>query len=110
MIGHIKALDRLDFELDPELTTDVILQPLPPSFKPFIMNFHMNSLDKSLTELLGMLKTAEDSIKKTSIHVMMVQRDSKKRELKSKGKGKAEDRIQKPKSDAKPKVGLSLSW
>jgi len=78
MIGHIEALDRLGFELEPELATDVILQSLPPSFEPFIMSYHMNSLNKTLTELHGMLKTAEDSIKKTSTHVMMVQRDSKK--------------------------------
>ncbi|KAJ1257225.1 hypothetical protein BS78_K172600 [Paspalum vaginatum] len=63
MIGHIEALDRLSFEFDLELATYVILQSLPPSFKPFIMNYHMNSLDKTLTELHGMLKTAEDSIK-----------------------------------------------
>ncbi|WVZ53605.1 hypothetical protein U9M48_004520, partial [Paspalum notatum var. saurae] len=92
-----------------ELAMDVILRSLPPSFEPFIMNYHMNGLDKTLTELHGMLKTAEDSIKKTSHHVMMVQRDSKKRRRKGKGKGKAEDRIQKPRTDAKPKVGLSPS-
>ncbi|WVZ90398.1 LOW QUALITY PROTEIN: hypothetical protein U9M48_036704 [Paspalum notatum var. saurae] len=109
MIGHIEALDILGFELDPELATDVILQSLPPSFEPFIMNYHMNGLDKTLTELHGMLKTAEDSIKKTSHHVMMVQRNSKKRKRKGKGKGKAKDRIQKPKLDAKPKAGLSPS-
>ncbi|WVZ70731.1 hypothetical protein U9M48_019374 [Paspalum notatum var. saurae] len=105
MIGHIEALDRLGFELDPEL----ILQSLPPSFEPFIMNYHMNGLDKTLTELHGMLKTAEDSIKKTSNHVMMVQWDSKKRKHRGKGKGKAEDRIQKPRTDAKPKAGPSSS-
>ncbi|KAJ1256028.1 hypothetical protein BS78_K102000 [Paspalum vaginatum] len=107
MIGHIEALDRLSNELEPELAIDVILQPLPSSFEPFIMNYHMNSLDKNLTELYGMLKTAKDSIKKTATHVMMIHRDSKKR--KGKGKGKAKDRIQKPKTDAKPKVSPSPS-
>ncbi|KAJ1268315.1 hypothetical protein BS78_07G125500 [Paspalum vaginatum] len=107
MIGHIETLDRLGIEFDPELATDVILQSLPLSFMLFIMNYHMNSLDKALTELYGMLKTTVDSIKKTSNHVMMVQRDSKKR--KRKGKGKAEDRIQKSKPDAKPMVGPSPS-
>ena len=57
----------------------------------------------------GMLKTAEDSIKKTMTHVMMIHRDSKKRKRKGKGKGKAEERIQKPKSDANPKAGPSPS-
>ncbi|KAJ1279198.1 hypothetical protein BS78_04G136800 [Paspalum vaginatum] len=75
MIGHIKALDRLGFELDPKIAMD-----------PFIMNFHMNGLDKTLTELHGMLKTAEDSIKKTSTHVMMVQKDNKKRNHQARAK------------------------
>ncbi|KAJ1275292.1 hypothetical protein BS78_05G125000 [Paspalum vaginatum] len=113
MIGHIEAFDRLGFELELklELMTDVILQSLPPSFEPFVMNYHMNNLNKTLTELHGMLKTAEDSIKKTLTHVMMVQRDSKnrKRKGKDKGKGKTEDRIQKPKPDATPKAGPSPS-
>ncbi|WVZ85239.1 LOW QUALITY PROTEIN: hypothetical protein U9M48_032186 [Paspalum notatum var. saurae] len=56
-----------------------------------------------------MLKTTEDSIKKISHHVMMVQMDSKKRKRKGKGKSKAEDRIQKPRTDAKPKAGPSPS-
>ncbi|KAJ1275702.1 hypothetical protein BS78_05G156200 [Paspalum vaginatum] len=107
MIGHMKALDRLGIELEPELATDVMLQSLPPSFEPFIMNYHMYSLDKTLTKLHGMLKTAKDSIKKTATHVMMIQRDSMKRKRKGKGKGRAEDRIQKPKTDAKPKAGPS---
>ncbi|WVZ85412.1 LOW QUALITY PROTEIN: hypothetical protein U9M48_032347 [Paspalum notatum var. saurae] len=47
MIGHIEALDRFGFELDPELATDVILQSLSPSFEPFIMNYHMNGLGTS---------------------------------------------------------------
>ncbi|KAJ1257213.1 hypothetical protein BS78_K179400 [Paspalum vaginatum] len=109
MIGHIEALDRLGIELEPELATDVILQSLPLSFEPFILNYHMNNLNKTLTELHGMLKTAEDSIKKTATHMMMIQRDRKKRKRKGKGKGKAEDRIQKPKTNAKPKDGPSPS-
>ncbi|KAJ1296046.1 hypothetical protein BS78_01G269300 [Paspalum vaginatum] len=88
MIGHIEALDRFGFKL--------------------IQNLR-RILNKTLTELHRMLKTAEDSIKKTSTHVMMVQKDSKKRKCKVKGKGKAEDRIQKPRLDAKPKVGPSPS-
>ncbi|KAL4340392.1 hypothetical protein GQ457_08G032510 [Hibiscus cannabinus] len=42
-----------------ELATDVILQSLSDSFKQFIPNFNMNEIDKSLSQLLGMLRTAE---------------------------------------------------
>jgi hypothetical protein len=36
------------------------------------MNFHMNGIEKIVAELHGMLKTAEDSIKKNPNHVTMV--------------------------------------
>ena len=72
MIGYIKSLQRLGFPLDDDLATDVILQSLPASFEPFILNYHMNGLKKSLTELHGMLKTAEASLRKTPGHVMIV--------------------------------------
>jgi len=72
MIGYIESLQRLGFPLDDDLAADVILQSLPASFEPFIMNYHMNGLKKSLTELHGMLKTAEASLRKTPGHVMIV--------------------------------------
>ena len=92
MIGYIETLDRLGSELHQDLATDVILQSLPASYEPFIMNFQMNGLDKTLSELHGMLKTAEESIKKNPNHVMMIQKGNKKRKRwtppNPKGKGK----------------------
>jgi hypothetical protein len=72
MIGYIETLDRLGSELHPDLTTNVILQSLPASYEPFILNFQMNGLDKIWSELHGMLKKAEESIKKNPNHVMMI--------------------------------------
>nr|AAX94813.1 retrotransposon protein, putative, Ty1-copia sub-class [Oryza sativa Japonica Group]ABA93176.1 retrotransposon protein, putative, Ty1-copia subclass [Oryza sativa Japonica Group] len=72
MIGYTKSLDKLGFPLRRELATDLILQSLPPSFEPFIMNFNMNNLNRTLAELHGMLKTDEESIKKNSNHVMVM--------------------------------------
>jgi hypothetical protein len=43
------------------------------------MKFHMNGMEKTVTEFYGMLKTAEDSIIKNPNHVMMVQKEKKKR-------------------------------
>ena len=71
----------------------------------------MNSMDRTLTELHGMLKTAEDSIKKNPNHVMMVQKDKKRKrwspKAKAKAKGKVPDEASKSKSDAKTKLGPS---
>ncbi|KAI9128822.1 hypothetical protein K1719_000305 [Acacia pycnantha] len=68
-----------------ELATDLILNSLPDSYDQFVMNYNMNNMEKSISELHGMLKTAEQSIKKKPITVLMVQ---KGKGMKKKGKGK----------------------
>jgi hypothetical protein len=68
-------LDKLGCEFKDDLATDVILLSLPTSYESFIMNFHMNGMEKTVAELHGMLKIVEDSIKKK----MMVQKEKKKR-------------------------------
>ncbi|KAL4380057.1 hypothetical protein GQ457_02G043460 [Hibiscus cannabinus] len=47
-----------------ELATDVILQSLSDSFKQFILNSNMNEIDKTLSQLLGMLRAAESNMKR----------------------------------------------
>ncbi|XP_072151054.1 uncharacterized protein [Setaria viridis] len=92
IIGYIETLDKLGFELKDHLAIDIILQLLPTSYKPFILNYQMNGMEKILLELHGMLKIAKESIKKNLTHVMMVQKENKKRKRwtppKGKGKGK----------------------
>jgi hypothetical protein len=72
MMDYIENLTKLDCEIKDELAIDMILQSLPTSYESFIINFHMNSMEKTVVELHGMLKIAEDSIKKNPNHVMMV--------------------------------------
>jgi hypothetical protein len=104
MIGYIESLQRLGFPLDDDLATDVILQSLPASFEPFIMNYHMNGLKKTLTELHGMLKTAEVSLKKAPSHVMTVQKGKKrKRPAKAKKPTGSETSKQATKANEKKK-------
>jgi hypothetical protein len=67
MMGYIETLDKLGCELKDDLATDVILQLLPMSYELFIMNFHMNSMDKSVAELHGMLKKLRIELRKTLI-------------------------------------------
>jgi hypothetical protein len=79
MMGNIETLTKLGCEIKDDLATDVILQSLPMRYESFIMNFHMNGMEKTVVELHGMLKTAKDSIKKNFNHVIMVQKEKKKR-------------------------------
>jgi hypothetical protein len=72
MMGYIETLDKVGCELKDDLSTDMILQSLPVSYELFIMNFHMNGMEKTMAALHGMLKVVEDSIKKNPNHVMMV--------------------------------------
>jgi hypothetical protein len=74
MMGYIETLKNLGSEIKDGLATDVILQSLLMSYESFIVNFHMNDMEKSMVELHEMLKTPEESIKKNINHVMMVQK------------------------------------
>ena len=58
MIGYIENLEKHGFPLGQELATDVILQSLPESYGQFVLNYNMNEIDKTLPQLLGMLRTA----------------------------------------------------
>ncbi|KAK8708412.1 hypothetical protein V6N13_059454 [Hibiscus sabdariffa] len=95
MMGYIQTLEKLGFALNDELAVDVVLQSLPDSFNQFVLNFNMNEINKTLPQLLGMLRTAESNMKKGgSKSVLMV------REAKGKGKGK---KVAKSKGNSKTK-------
>ena len=89
MIGYMQALDQLGFPLGDELSTDTILGSLPDSYGSFILNYHMHGMEKKLTELHGMLKVAEEDIKKGTHQVLMVQKLAKFKKSWSKKKAKA---------------------
>jgi hypothetical protein len=104
MMGYFETLDKLGCELKDDLATDVILQLLPMSYEPFNMNSHMNGMEKTMAELHGMLKTAEDSIKKNTNHVMMVQKKKKKKKCWTPPKGKCMLKVFDEPSSSKPKT------
>ena len=103
MIGYIASLERLGSPLNAYLAIDVILQSLPLSYKQFIMDFHMNSMGKTLSELHSMLKTTEESIKQNTNHVMIVQKENKKRKRWTPPKGKAKGKVPNEPSSSKQK-------
>src|SRR5664279_210696 len=73
----MQSMDRLGFPVSKEFATDIILNSLPKAYAPFISNYHMHGMDKDLTELHGMLKTAEADIKRGANQVLMVHPASK---------------------------------
>ncbi|KAK8672106.1 hypothetical protein V6N13_110480 [Hibiscus sabdariffa] len=82
MMGYIQTLEKQGFALNNELVTDVILQSLSDSFKQFILNFNMNDIDKTLPQLLGMLRTAKSNLKKNGSNSIQIVRVAKERERK----------------------------
>ncbi|KAK8685820.1 hypothetical protein V6N13_124854 [Hibiscus sabdariffa] len=109
MMGYIQTLEKLGFALNDELAVDVVLQSLPDSFNQFVLNFNMNEINKTLPQLLGMLRTAASNMKKGGFKSVLMVREAKgkgkgKKVAKSKGNGKTKP---KGKEALKPKGGVS---
>ncbi|KAK8975005.1 hypothetical protein V6N11_000282 [Hibiscus sabdariffa] len=108
MMGYIQTLEKLGFALNDELAIDVVLQSLADSFSQFILNFNMNEIEKTLPQLLGMLRTTEGNMKKGGSKSVLMVREAKgkgkgKKVAKSKGIGKTKP---KGKEALKPKGGV----
>ena len=58
MISFINELDMLGAEMDAKTKADAILSSLTDSFNQFILNYNMNKMDVTLSELLNMLQAA----------------------------------------------------
>ena len=86
MISFINELDMLGAEMDAETKVDAILSSLTDSFNQFIMNYNMNKMDVTLSELLNMLQAAEDLIKKEKPTVMLAEKLESTLKFKPKGK------------------------
>ncbi|KAK8652096.1 hypothetical protein V6N13_061120 [Hibiscus sabdariffa] len=105
IMGYIQPLEKLRFPLKDELATDDILQSLLDSFKPFVLNFIMNEINKTLPQLLGMLRTAESDLKKNGSKSIVHEAKRKgKKKAKSKGNGESKP---KGKIALKPEKGIS---
>jgi hypothetical protein len=104
VMSYIETLDMLGSELKDDLATEVILQSPLASYESFIMNFHMNGMEKFMIELHGMLKIVEESIKKNPNHVMMIQKEKKNRKCWTSPKGKGKEKVSDEPSSSKPKT------
>ncbi|KAJ9556961.1 LOW QUALITY PROTEIN: hypothetical protein OSB04_011575 [Centaurea solstitialis] len=54
MKSYIDQLERLGFPISQELATDFILSLLSSSYEPFVLNYQMNNLEKTIMELHGL--------------------------------------------------------
>ncbi|KAG8478249.1 hypothetical protein CXB51_028152 [Gossypium anomalum] len=110
MIGYIESLSKVGFPLSQELATDVILQSLLDSYSQFVLNFNMNEIDKTLPQLLSMLRTAEGNMEKVGPKPILMVRNNKgkgKAKVPTKPKGKGKPNLGKGKATLKPKCGVS---
>ena len=80
MKGYLDAHERLEVHMSKELATDLILGSLTSSYDPFVMNYYMHWMNKSVTELHGMLKMVKEIfIKQTSCCWCKIRRFSRAR-------------------------------
>ncbi|KAM1310402.1 hypothetical protein ACFX15_006743 [Malus domestica] len=104
-IGFIEQLENLGTPLDGELAQDFILASLSDSFAQFIMNYNMNKMDSTLSELLNMLVTAEKTMKKENVVGTSAVVYNKPSSSNAKPQGKGKGKEKKPPTP-KPKGGV----
>ncbi|KAL0405521.1 UNVERIFIED_CONTAM: hypothetical protein Slati_3866000 [Sesamum latifolium] len=83
MLSLVEKLEDLQAGLDNDTYIDVILQSLLPSYDPFVVNYNMNGLEKSINELINMLVQYEVTIKKSEPSLLVGEASASK----AKGKG-----------------------
>ncbi|KAL0458358.1 UNVERIFIED_CONTAM: Copia protein [Sesamum latifolium] len=105
MLSLVEKLEDLKAELNNDTYIDVILQSLPPSYDPFIVNFNMNGLEKSINELINILVQYEATTKKSAPSIFIGDASTSKAKGKRAGhwkrkKGKAKAKAVVPAKDA----------
>ena len=70
MMSHINRAEVMGTILEEEMKIDIILKSLPDSFNQFKINYNMNKLKLSPTELMHELESAKESlVKPASVHL-----------------------------------------
>ena len=55
MIGFLNELETLEATIDTQTQVDIILNSLPASFAQFKLNYNMNQMNFSMSELMSSL-------------------------------------------------------
>jgi hypothetical protein len=101
MSGYVQRLNALECKILEELAIDRVLQSLPHSYKGFVLNYNMQGMTKSLSELFAILKAAVVQLKKEH-NVLLV---NKTTNFKKSGKSTKGPKGKKPQKDGKRFAG-----
>ena len=63
VIKDIEKLGKLRLDMQMKLQMDLIIQSLTNSYSQFIINFYINKLDCTISELVNMLVATEGTLK-----------------------------------------------
>ncbi|KAL2252664.1 UNVERIFIED_CONTAM: hypothetical protein Sindi_0061100 [Sesamum indicum] len=83
MLSLMEKHEYLQAGLDNDTYIDVILHSLPPSYDPFVVNYNMNGLEKTINELINILVQYEATSKESAPSVLVGEASASK----VKGKG-----------------------
>ncbi|KAL0394701.1 UNVERIFIED_CONTAM: hypothetical protein Slati_4436300 [Sesamum latifolium] len=95
MLSLVEKLENLQAGLDNDTYIDVILQSLPLSYDPFVVNYNKNELEKFTNELINMLVQYETTTKKSEPSLLVEEAST------SEAKGKGPRRWKRKKGKAK---------
>ncbi|KAJ9554972.1 hypothetical protein OSB04_009586 [Centaurea solstitialis] len=101
----IERLEKLDVKFDKNLAIDMVLDSLPDSYDPFIMQFHMNDGETNMMQLHNLLQRAEEGMKKS--HALASSTDVAQVNAIRTGKGKKRKATAQPAWKGKAHVGES---
>ena len=87
MIEFLNELETLRATIDTQTQVDIILNSLPASFAQFKLNYNMNQMNFSMSELMSSLQSAEGVIKPGG-NVLNVERASTSASMPKGKKGK----------------------
>ena len=85
MISHLNTLEVLGADIDRESQADMILQSLLESFKEFRLNYNMNKMIYTLSELMNELVAAEGILGPSSVGANMIEASSSQPKVESQG-------------------------
>ncbi|KAL0411161.1 UNVERIFIED_CONTAM: hypothetical protein Slati_3705800 [Sesamum latifolium] len=88
MLSLVEKLEDLKAGLDNDTYIDMILQSLPPSYDPFIINYNINGLEKTIHELINMLVQYDATIYKSAPAVLVGEASTSKAKDKRVGRWK----------------------